>query len=85
MKLAVKSYPNCLVQTPGVPKFVNMPGSYVGREFNYETGTYDLKDEPDYFDSDSTAGRKIKRDVQQLALYPADQETADFCGVYFHF
>ncbi len=81
MKLSVKAYQDSLVYTPGAPKVIGFPANYVGREFNYETKTYDLKDEPDCFDSETTAGRQIKKAIQQGSLYPANEETADFCGV----
>lgn len=84
MRLAVKTYPDCNVYVPGAPKVIGSPASYVGREFNYETKTYDLKDDPDYFESSTKEGRQIKKAVIQGSLFPADKETADYCGVYFY-
>lgn len=90
MKLKFYARGDLLVTKPGfVPKYTggDVP-RYVGRKFvarNGNTPAHNIATkEPAEFDSESEAGRRLmllcRRDS---SLWPADQATADACGVKF--
>jgi hypothetical protein len=74
-----------LVREPGIGRgSPGAPASYVGRTFDAKTRGYPAIEDAVEVDSDSDRGRRLaelcRRDG---SLWPANRETAEFCGVEF--
>lgn len=85
MQLKFYAREDQLVRVPGVGRGAQgSPASYVGRTFDQKTRGYPAIEDGAAIDSDSKEGKRLaelcKRDG---CLWPANKETADFCGVEF--
>ena len=88
---------DALVRYPGIVPAIGQAPRYIGREFligELERGpggkertkvpaSNPASKEPSVFDSDTDEGQAAARHCRKLALWPADKETAAFCGVSF--
>ena len=86
-----------LVRHPGVLSAIGQPARYIGREFiageaerdaSGKTRTKTPSSNPatkdgSVFDSETAEGQAAARHCRKLALWPADRDTAEFCGVQF--
>lgn len=82
LKFYAKS--NELVRIPGAQPRPGQPDMYVGRRFDPETRSYPAVESGYEVDENSPAGQRLIRLTQiDSSLIPADQKTADICGVAF--
>ena len=81
MKLRFYARPDNRVTRPGS----RLPGRAVGYVgLQHGADGYSAKDEPDEFDSDTPAGRRLLSLMRrEHSLWPSDKATADKCGVAF--
>jgi hypothetical protein len=97
MQLAFYAREDALVRYPGLNPAFGQPARYIGREFvagEVERGpggkertrvpaSNPATREPSVFDSETPEGQAAARHCRKLALWPANKETAEFCGVPF--
>jgi hypothetical protein len=87
MKLQFHSRDGCLVTVPGAALAVGQPKRYVGRRLvKLKDGVYaDVATEEPYAveEGTKTARRLIKLTQRDQSLWPADEHTAEACGVPF--
>lgn len=74
-----------LVSLPNSVRIVGQPARYVGRKFDPSTKGYPATKEPYECEAKSREGRRlISLMRRESSLYPADQETAEICGVPYN-
>ncbi len=75
---------NQLVKVPGGQPRIGQADMYVGREFDPATKSYPATKEGYEVDGGSDIARRLARLTRlDKSLYPADPDTASFCGVSF--
>ena len=84
MQLKFYAKNDLLVPVPEVILIVGAPHKYVGRHHDPSTRSYPANELPDSYDSESREGKRLKKLVRrEQCLFPANKETAQFCGVPF--
>lgn len=84
MKLKFFAREDLLVRRAGVLPRVGEATRYYGRKFDAAMRGYPATEEPFRVDADSDHGRKCARACKsESALWPADEATAQHCGVPF--
>lgn len=85
MRLRFLAKEDRLVPVPGVTPYAGQLMPYVGRRFDAENRAYPATDEPFECDSESPVGRRLAFEITRRDgdLWPADEATAQFCGVSF--
>lgn len=73
-----------LVREPGVRLIVGHRASYVGRKFDEKTNGFPATAEPFAVSAESAEGQRLATLCQRDgSLWPADEATAQACGVPF--
>lgn len=82
LKFKAKAGHNCYL--PGT-KFIGQINHYIGQQYVTEGKVTQLvhDKEPAVFDSHSKEGKRAVKHCKNHSLYPADEQTAKFCGVPF--
>lgn len=88
MRLAFFAKADLLVPIPGALRFIEQPDRYVGRVYSPTAVDgkpgYPATEEPFACDSASEEGMRLAQLTRRDGdLIPADQQTADFCGLPF--